>query len=56
VAWLPREDWKPLIAAIEQHNRNLLFDLAEEARRLNKPALQCLLLKADGLSTPESCQ
>ncbi|HWR77157.1 MAG TPA: hypothetical protein VN283_08110 [Thiobacillus sp.] len=47
VAWLPREDWQPVIKAL-QGNDSMLNHLRGEAERQGKPALACRFATALG--------
>lgn len=57
--WLPREDWRPLIAALKvDADQGDAFwrvkDLARKAQEQGNPALACRLLRASGQACPES--
>jgi len=57
--WLPREDWRPLLAALKvDADQGDLFwrlkDLARNAQAQGNPALACHLLRASGEACKES--
>ena len=58
-AWLPREDWRPLLAALKvDADQGDAFwhvkDLARKAQEQGNPALACRLFHASGQACPES--